>query len=107
MLPSFYTRRSFHDRRRTKRDALGDWLAGISEAGRQAMNPFEAIQGRDFDHIASSIQCRIDRAGAEIYVVNVKGRDIRVMAHSKEDAENCARARHRVRQQRDNQELSL
>ena len=54
------------------------------------MNPFEAIQGRDYDCIAPSINCRADRGGAEIHEIELGSRVVRVLAHSAQEAKSAA-----------------
>lgn len=59
------------------------------------MNPFEAQLRHDYDLVASNIQCRADRDGAQIFEVEAqsgfyRGGTFRVLAHTETDAQMAA-----------------
>lgn len=51
---------------------------------------FDLQKGTDYDLKSDVIVCVADRDGAQVFEVSVRGRNYRVLAHNRDDAESAA-----------------
>ncbi len=56
------------------------------------MNPFEMIEGRDYDCKGASIQCRADREGATVFEIHSGNVVVNALAHTIAEATEAAEA---------------